>query len=43
MMVAGKEIIDEGQNAKNQNNDNDQIAWIDERLSLKGLFKNGTV
>jgi hypothetical protein len=26
MMVAGKEIVDEGQNTENQNNDNNQIA-----------------
>jgi len=26
MMVAGKEIVYEGQNAEDQNNDNDQIA-----------------
>jgi hypothetical protein len=43
MMVAGKEVVDEGQNAENQNNDNDQIAGIDKRFSFKGLLKRGAV
>jgi hypothetical protein len=38
-----KEVVDDGQNAEHEDNHEEQVAGIDERLSFKTLFQKSQV
>jgi len=43
VVMPGEKVIDKNQNTQSQDDDDEQVAGIEERFSLKALFQNGQI